>query len=152
MGNLTTPKSVQKLQMALYAKAKAEAGYRFYALYDKISREDSRRNVRNVKRIDLERAELQPLPGPRTSDCEEVGVRVSSSGGFTLRKEFYTVPSGLIGHRLRLFDDRLDLFVRGTQLMTLTRPHASGKHDQVVDYRHVIHSLRKRPSGEEHDA
>ena len=40
MGNLTTPKRVQKLQMALHAKAKAEADYRFYALYDKISRED----------------------------------------------------------------------------------------------------------------
>ena len=40
MGNLSTPKSVQKLQTALHAKAKAEAGYRFYALYDKISRDD----------------------------------------------------------------------------------------------------------------
>ena len=40
MGNLTTPDSVQKLQTALHAKAKAEPGYRFYALYDKISRED----------------------------------------------------------------------------------------------------------------
>jgi len=40
LGNLSTPKSVQELQMALHAKAKAEAGYRFYALYDKISRED----------------------------------------------------------------------------------------------------------------
>jgi hypothetical protein len=40
LGNLTTPKRVQKLQMALHARAKAEAGYRFYALYDKISRED----------------------------------------------------------------------------------------------------------------
>jgi RNA-directed DNA polymerase len=40
LGNLATPISVQKLQMALHAKAKAEAGYRFYALYDKISRED----------------------------------------------------------------------------------------------------------------
>jgi RNA-directed DNA polymerase len=40
LGNLTTPTSVQKLQTALHAKAKAEAGYRFYALYDKISRED----------------------------------------------------------------------------------------------------------------
>ena len=40
MGNLSTPKSVQKLQTALHAKAKTEAGYRFYALYDKISRED----------------------------------------------------------------------------------------------------------------
>ena len=40
MGNLATPASVQKLQMALHAKAKAEPGYRFYALYDKISRND----------------------------------------------------------------------------------------------------------------
>ena len=40
MGNLSTPMSVQKLQRALHAKAKAEAGYRFYALYDKIHRED----------------------------------------------------------------------------------------------------------------
>jgi RNA-directed DNA polymerase len=31
--------SVQKLQVALHAKAKSEAGYRFYALYDKIYRE-----------------------------------------------------------------------------------------------------------------
>ena len=40
MGNLSTPMSVQKLQVALHAKAKSEAGYRFYALYDKIYRED----------------------------------------------------------------------------------------------------------------
>ena len=40
LGNLSTPIRVQKLQMALHAKAKAEADYRFYALYDKIYRED----------------------------------------------------------------------------------------------------------------
>ena len=40
MGHLSTPNSVQKLQAALHAKAKAEPGYRFYALYDKISRAD----------------------------------------------------------------------------------------------------------------
>ena len=40
LGNLATPASVQKLQTALHAKAKTEAGYRFYSLYDKIYRED----------------------------------------------------------------------------------------------------------------
>ncbi|WP_247480170.1 IS21 family transposase [Bradyrhizobium sp. CW9] len=109
----------------------------------------SRRNARNSKRIDHERATLQALPDRRTSDYEEVIVRVTSSGGFTLRKVFYTVPSRLIGHqlRVRLYDDRLDVFVGGTHLVTLPRgrPHSNGKHDQVVDYRHVIHSLRRKP-------
>lgn len=109
----------------------------------------SRCNARNSKRIDIERTELQELPVRRTSDYEEVSVRVTSAGGFTLRKVFYTVPSRLIGHRLRvrLFDDRLDIFIGGTMLMTLPRGRASpsGKHDQVVNYRHVIHSLRRKP-------
>ena len=109
----------------------------------------SRRNARNAKRIDLERADLKPLPERRTCDFEEVTVRVTSSGGFTLRKVFYTVPSRLIGHRLRvrLYDDRLDVFIGGTHLMTLPRGRAcpSGRHGQVVNYRHVIHSLRKKP-------
>src|SRR5215470_3611316 len=40
LGTLATPKSVQKLQTALHAKAKSEPGFRFYALYDKIYRQD----------------------------------------------------------------------------------------------------------------
>ncbi|HEV7717675.1 MAG TPA: IS21 family transposase [Arsenicitalea sp.] len=108
-----------------------------------------RQNARHAKGIEAERAELCKLPDRRSSDYEEVSVRVTSSGGFTLRKVFYTVPSRLIGHRLRvrLFDDRLELLIGGTPLMTLPRGRASrsGKHDQVVNYRHVIHALRRKP-------
>src|SRR3546814_15446828 len=81
------------------------------------------------------RAALQSLPSMRTSDYEEVLVMVTSSGGFTLRKVFYTVPSRLIGHRLRvrLYDDRLELFLGGTPLFTLPRGRAerSGKPGHV---------------------
>lgn len=59
----------------------------------------SRRNVRHRERIDAERAVLQPLPPLRTQDFEEERVRVTSSGGFALRKVFYSVPSRLIGHQ-----------------------------------------------------
>ena len=109
----------------------------------------SRKNARNGKRIDAERALLQPLPRGRTCDYEETFVHVTSSGGFTLRKVFYTVPSRLIGHRLRvrLYDDRLELLLGATLLMTLERGRggANGKHGHVVDYHHVIHALRRKP-------
>jgi len=109
----------------------------------------SRKNARHAKRIEAERPALQLLPALRTGDYEETIVIVTSSGGFTLRKVFYTVPSRLIGHRLRvrLYDDRLDLFIGGTPLMTLTRGRgaASGKRGHVVDYHHVIRALRRKP-------
>jgi transposase InsO family protein len=108
-----------------------------------------RRNARNAARIDLERAELKELPPRKTSDFEEARVTVTSSSAFTLRKVFYTVPSRLIGHKLlvRLYDDRLDVFQGATHLFTLPRGRSrpNGKHGHVVDYRHVIHSLRRKP-------
>lgn len=109
----------------------------------------SRRNVRHRERIDAERAVLQPLPPLRTQDFEEERVRVTSSGGFALRKVFYSVPSRLIGHqlRVRLYDDRLELFIGATALMTLPRGRAQpdGRRGHVVDYHHLIHALRRKP-------
>jgi hypothetical protein len=109
----------------------------------------SRRNARVRDRIDAERATLQPLPCRRTTDYERVLVRVTSSGGFRLRKVFYTVPSRLIGHQLcvHLYHDRLVLFVGNTELTTLVRGHpdSEGNHGHVIDYRDVIHALRRKP-------
>ena len=109
----------------------------------------SRRNARIRGQIEAERPLLCSLPRARTQDFEELRVRVTSSGGFTLRKVFYSVPSRLIGHqlRVRLYDDRLEVFVGGSALMTLARgkPHANGRHGHVIDYRHVIHALRRKP-------
>src|SRR5208282_1478698 len=53
-----------------------------------------RRNANNRKRIELERPALAPLPKRRTADYEEKIVIVTSSGGFILRRVFYTAPCG----------------------------------------------------------
>ena len=109
----------------------------------------SRRNARSRARIDAERAVLGPLPKRRTDGFEETLVRVTRTGGFSLRRVFYTVPSRLVGHRLRvrLYDDRLVLYAGTEELMTLPRGHAGpeGRRGRVVDYRHVLPSLRFKP-------
>ena len=55
----------------------------------------------------------------------------------------------LIGHRLRvrIFDDRLECFLGATAVAMLRRgqPVSDHKGGHVVDYRHVIHALRRKP-------
>lgn len=108
-----------------------------------------RRNARNRKRIEIEKAELGELPERRTADYEEQRVIVTSRGGFRLKKVFYTVPSRLIGHWLtvHLYDDRLVCFLGSSEVVTLRRGRSPDhhKHAHVVDYRHVIHALRRKP-------
>jgi hypothetical protein len=108
-----------------------------------------RRNARRGKMVRLECAALRPLPPARTTDYDEATVFVTSSSGFVLRKVFYTVPSRLIGFRLRvrLYDDRLECFIGQSPALILRRgrSHGEGRHGHVVDYRHIIHSLRCKP-------
>ncbi len=111
-----------------------------------------RANAARRRAIEIERGHLQPLPPRRTDDFEEELVVVTRSGGFLLGKVFYTVPSRLIGHRLRvrLYDDRLDCFLGGSCVLTLLRgrrPRGAfdGRRGHVVDYHHVIHALRRKP-------
>lgn len=107
------------------------------------------RNSERLLRIEEERRVLLPLPKRRSADYTEHSVRVTRLGGFTLRNVFYTVPSQLIGHLLhvRLYDARLDVFVGGSKFLELRRGRApaKGRKGYVVNCRHVIHSLVRKP-------
>src|SRR5271169_4811822 len=48
--NLQTPEAIRTLQRKLYGKAKAEPGYRFYLLYDKVWRADILRHAYDLAR------------------------------------------------------------------------------------------------------
>ena len=109
-----------------------------------------RHNAARRKAVELERAALNPLPAMRTADFEQALVTVTSSSAFVLGRVFYTVPSRLIGHRLRvrLYDERLECFLGGSLVLTLRRGRISaerGNRGHVIDYRHIIHSLRRKP-------
>jgi hypothetical protein len=112
-----------------------------------------RANADRRRALEIERPLLKPLPPRRSADFEEDLVTVTRSGGFLLRRVFYTVPSRLIGHRLRvhIYDDRIECFLGGEPILTLPRGRAPqgraarSRTVHVVDYRHVIHALRRKP-------
>ena len=109
-----------------------------------------RHNAHRAKAIEIERASLTTLPANRAPDFEDLLVYVSSTSAFVLRKVFYTVPSRLIGQRLRvrLYDDRLECFLGASPVLSLVRgrpDHTSGRHSHVIDYHHIIQALRRKP-------
>ena len=71
LGNLATPLSVQKLQTALHAKAKEDPSFRFYALYDKLYREDVLRHAYALCKANRGAAGVD---GERFEDIEAYGV------------------------------------------------------------------------------
>jgi hypothetical protein len=126
------------------------AGYRRF-----VAEIVGRSNAACRNALAIERPKLQPLPPARTTDHEDAVVVVTRNSGFLLRHVFYTVPSRLIGHRLRvrLYDDRLECFLGATPVLTLPRVRISyrggaksARKLHVVDYRHVIHALRRKPA------
>ena len=100
-------------------------------------------------RFDEERAHLTALPKRRTNDFSEQYVKVTSSSTISIKRVTYTVPSRLIGQRLlvHIYDTRLDVFLGHELTDTLPRVYAQGhQRSRAVDYKHVIHSLAKKPN------
>lgn len=92
---------------------------------------------------------MQSLPSRRTNDFSEQHVKVSSSSTINIKRVTYTVPSRLIGSELlvHIYDDRLVLFYGHEETLRLQRVYAQkSSRARRVDYRHVIHSLAKKPN------
>jgi len=104
-----------------------------------------RLNGRIAKAFAVERATLRALPPRRTAEYEEVPARVSKFGTFNVRGVIYSAPSRLTGHRLsvRLYLERVEAFVGGIKVLTL--PRARSGERRVIDYRHLVPALKRKP-------
>ncbi|MGH8631505.1 MAG: IS21 family transposase, partial [Burkholderiales bacterium] len=103
------------------------------------------RNRERAERVAEERALLKPLPARPLPCCRELQVTVSRFSLIRVVGKAYSVPSRLIGHRLRvcLYANHLELFYKHELLGHLERLHGHGA--ARIDYRHVIHSLVRKP-------
>jgi hypothetical protein len=105
-------------------------------------------NRRNAKNVDVERKHLQPLPYQKSADYTEICARVSTSSTIEVRRGIYSVPSRLKGECLRvhLYHNRLECYLGATQVISLARVRLKRtERGRNIDYRHLIHSLAKKP-------
>ena len=105
----------------------------------------SRRNAARQKRLGEELAVMRPLPARRLDDFTRQWVRVSPSSTIRVRHNTYSVDSRLIGERVqvRVWADQVEVYYGGRRQARMPRLRGEGKHR--IDYRHVIHSLVRKP-------
>jgi hypothetical protein len=120
------------------------------AAYERFVAEAVRRlNARTARAWATERALLRPLPARRTLDYEEIDARVSKFGVFSARGVLYSVPSRLVGQRLkvRLYAAQVQAWLGGVQVFACERLYASStdRHPRRIDWRHMLPTLRRKP-------
>ncbi len=102
----------------------------------------------NAKRGDRaceEIAGLKALRVDRMPEYKEIEVKVTSWSTIRVDKNAYSIQSRLIGEkvRVRTYDDRIEVLHGGEVQLVCER--LSGRGGRRICYRHVIHSLVRKP-------
>jgi transposase len=110
----------------------------------------TRRNRLRGARVAEERKVLGRLPGRRLEACTKERVRVSPNATVHVRGNYYSVPSQLIQERVevRIYSGHLEVWYGGAMAERMER--LRGRGGSAINYRHVIHSLVKKPGAFAH--
>ncbi len=97
------------------------------------------------ERLAEELAVMKPLPPTRLSEYDEVSCTVGSASTIRVKKVGYSVPARLIGQELKVevYERELKLY-SGRELL-LSLPRQCGDRGVVLNYRHVIDHLLRKP-------
>jgi transposase len=93
---------------------------------------------------------MRPLPPSRLSEYDELSCLVSQHSRIRVKKVVYSVPARLIGREVRVevYEGQLKLFHGRELLLSLAR--ARGDRGAVINYRHVIEHLLRKPGAFAH--
>lgn len=105
-------------------------------------------NKRNSSDFETEQLALQKLPINKTQDHEVKSTKVSSLSIINIKGMKYSIPSNLSGHTLtlHLYQNHIKAYLGSTFVFEFKRKYKNNSENvYVIDYRHVIHSLIKKP-------
>jgi len=102
-------------------------------------------NAKRQKDLARELACMRLLPAGRLAEYREYEPVVSSHSLIRVRKHTYSVPSRLIGHTLRVELHEAELKVYLARDFLFCLPRLRGDRGALVDFRHVIGPLLRKP-------
>ncbi|MEP7272750.1 MAG: IS21 family transposase [Acidobacteriota bacterium] len=109
-----------------------------------------RRNQLRQQRVKEEEQVLRRLPERRLEACTKEIQRVSRNSTICVRKNYYSVPSQLIRERveIRIYAGYLEVWYAGQMVERMERLRGAAK--AAINYRHIIHSLVRKPGAFAH--
>jgi len=110
-------------------------------LWDDCQRANRGRSARLADEMKV----MRPLPAWRLAEYSELEASVTSASTIRVKKNTYSVPSRLIGEKVkvRLFDTRIEVFYGGVRQLSADRLRGEANHR--INYRHVIMWLVRKP-------
>jgi hypothetical protein len=105
----------------------------------------AKRNHRRTDKLTAEMAAMNDLPGLRLADATALKVRVSRNSTVWVKGKLYSVPSQLIGEwvSIQLYAERLEVWYSDVLIEQIERVRGTGASS--INYRHIIHSLIRKP-------
>jgi hypothetical protein len=105
----------------------------------------NRRNRRTDLKLSVERRYLRPLPPAPVPEYTTYRPRVSKWSIIRVAQKTYTLPARLKGMEVevRQYADYLEVYYKGQLVEEMERLH--GANDANIDYRHIVHSLVRKP-------
>lgn len=116
---------------------------------DFVNQQVGKHNSRIQHRVREEKEFLKPLPNFKTRDFDVEFIGVPTTSIVTIRQVHYSVPSRLIGVKLKahIYDAHIDCFLGAEKVISLKRLRWKGgtPRPHSIDYRHLIHGLSRKP-------
>jgi len=103
------------------------------------------RNAAREAKVVEERAVLRALPVRPLAVSRELRARVSRSSTIRVVGKTYSVPSKLRGEEVRVHLYATELEVVYADEVVVRVPRLSGHGAHRIDYRHIVHSLVRKP-------
>lgn len=102
-------------------------------------------NNQRSKRISEELKAMKELSVSRLPDYQEEEVRVTSRSTIRVKYNSYSVPSRLIGEKVKvlIYEDHLEIMYGGVLQLEMER--LLGRFGYHIDYHHIIWSLVQKP-------